>query len=163
QPARPAGRGQQPQPSAVERVARDAGLPVRTPARVRDAETIADFAALDLDLAVVAAYGLILPQALLDAPRRGCINLPASLLPPWRAPCAPSHRAPAPTPSTPASASRSWPPRSSPAAARPAPCSTAACWSPVATVHCASAAYSAPAARRSTPKHFFAASRCRPA
>ncbi len=92
QPARPAGRGQRTQPSAVARLARDAGIEVRTPTRLRDPETIAAFAALALDLAVVAAYGLILPQALLDAPRRGCVNLHASLLPRWRG-AAPIQRA----------------------------------------------------------------------
>jgi methionyl-tRNA formyltransferase len=92
QPPRPAGRGQQPQPTPVERLARDAGIEIRTPARLRDADAIRDFAALDLDLAVVAAYGLILPSGILDAPRRGCVNLHASLLPRWRG-AAPIQRA----------------------------------------------------------------------
>ena len=92
QPPRPAGRGQQPQPTPVERRARAAGLEVRTPARLRDADAIRDFAALELDLAVVAAYGLILPPGILAAPRRGCVNLHASLLPRWRG-AAPIQRA----------------------------------------------------------------------
>jgi methionyl-tRNA formyltransferase len=92
QPARPAGRGQKPQPSAVERVARDAGLAVRTPETLRDPDAVRAFAALDLDLAIVAAYGLILPPAVLAAPRRGCVNLHASLLPRWRG-AAPIQRA----------------------------------------------------------------------
>jgi methionyl-tRNA formyltransferase len=85
QPPRPAGRGQKENPCAVHRAALELGLPVRTPARVkRDAAEHAAFAALDLDVAVVAAYGLILPKAMLDAPRRGCLNIHASLLPRWR-------------------------------------------------------------------------------
>jgi methionyl-tRNA formyltransferase len=92
QPARPAGRGQKPQLSAVERVARDTGLAVRTPDRLRDPDTLAAFAALELDLAIVAAYGMILPAAALAAPRRGCVNLHASLLPRWRG-AAPIQRA----------------------------------------------------------------------
>jgi methionyl-tRNA formyltransferase len=85
QPPRPAGRGQKEQPSPVHRAALELGLEVRTPARVRrDAAEHAAFAALDLDVAVVAAYGLILPTPMLDAPRRGCLNIHASLLPRWR-------------------------------------------------------------------------------
>ena len=85
QPPRPAGRGQKETPCPVHRAALELGLPVRTPARVkRDAAEHAAFAALDLDVAVVAAYGLILPKAMLDAPRRGCLNIHASLLPRWR-------------------------------------------------------------------------------
>src|SRR6476469_9047833 len=85
QPPRPAGRGQKETPCPVHRAALALGLPVRTPARVRkDAAEHAAFAALDLDAAVVAAYGLILPKAMLDAPRRGCLNIHASLLPRWR-------------------------------------------------------------------------------
>jgi methionyl-tRNA formyltransferase len=69
----------------VHRAALELGLPVRTPARVRrDAAEHAAFAALDLDVAVVAAYGLILPKPMLEAPRRGCLNIHASLLPRWR-------------------------------------------------------------------------------
>jgi methionyl-tRNA formyltransferase len=85
QPARPAGRGQAVRKCPVHLEAEKLGLPPRTPRRLRnDAEAQADFAALDLDAAVVAAYGLILPQAMLDAPRRGCLNVHASLLPRWR-------------------------------------------------------------------------------
>ncbi|WP_249732326.1 methionyl-tRNA formyltransferase [Roseococcus sp. SDR] len=93
QPPKPAGRGQQETPCPVHRAALALGLEVRTPARVkRDAAAHADFAALDLDVAVVAAYGLILPPAMLDAPRRGCLNIHASLLPRWRG-AAPIHAA----------------------------------------------------------------------
>jgi methionyl-tRNA formyltransferase len=85
QPPKPAGRGQRETPCPVHRAALDLGLPVRTPARLRsDAVEHAAFAALGLDVAVVAAYGLILPKAMLDAPRRGCLNIHASLLPRWR-------------------------------------------------------------------------------
>ena len=85
QPPRPAGRGQKETPCPVHRAALDLGLPVRTPQRLRNnAAELADFAALNLDVAVVVAYGLILPQAMLDAPRLGCLNIHASLLPRWR-------------------------------------------------------------------------------
>jgi methionyl-tRNA formyltransferase len=85
QPARPAGRGQAVRRCPVHVAADELGLTVRTPARLRtDADAQAAFAALDLDVAVVAAYGLILPQAMLDAPKRGCLNIHASLLPRWR-------------------------------------------------------------------------------
>ncbi len=85
QPPKPAGRGQKETPCPVHRAALELGLPVRTPARVkRDVAEHAAFAALDLDVAVVAAYGLILPPAMLAAPRRGCLNIHASLLPRWR-------------------------------------------------------------------------------
>ena len=85
QPPRPAGRGQEVRRCPVHVAADTLGLPVRTPARLRrDEAEHAAFAALDLDAAVVAAYGLILPPAILDAPRHGCINIHASLLPRWR-------------------------------------------------------------------------------
>lgn len=85
QPPRPAGRGQKETPCPVHRAALELGLPVRTPARLRrDAAEHAAFAALDLDAAAVAAYGLILPAPMLAAPRRGCLNIHASLLPRWR-------------------------------------------------------------------------------
>ncbi len=85
QPPRPANRGQALTRCAVHEAATALGLPVRTPARVRhDVAEHAAFAALDLDAAVVAAYGLILPPAMLNAPRRGCLNIHASLLPRWR-------------------------------------------------------------------------------
>lgn len=85
QPPRPAGRGQATRLAPVHAAATALGLPVRTPARLRrDLEAQAAFAALNLDAAVIAAYGLILPQAMLDAPRRGCLNIHASFLPRWR-------------------------------------------------------------------------------
>lgn len=84
QPPRPAGRGQQVQPSPVHTAAEALGIPVRTPKTLRTAEAQADFAALDADVAVVAAYGLILPQPVLDALRLGCVNVHGSLLPRWR-------------------------------------------------------------------------------
>ena len=93
QPPRPAGRGQRETRCAVHQAALDLGLEVRTPARVkRDAAEHAAFAALGADVAVVAAYGLILPPAMLDAPRLGCWNIHASLLPRWRG-AAPIHAA----------------------------------------------------------------------
>lgn len=85
QPPRPAGRGQAVRACPVHRAAEQLRLPVRTPARVRGDEAEHHrFRALDLDAAVVAAYGLILPPPMLDAPRRGCLNIHASLLPRWR-------------------------------------------------------------------------------
>ena len=85
QPPRPAGRGQKEHPCPVHHAALELGLPVRTPARVRkDVAEHEAFAALDLDAAVVAAYGLILPKPMLEAPKRGCLNIHASLLPRWR-------------------------------------------------------------------------------
>lgn len=84
QPDRPAGRGKQLTASPVKRFALDNDMPVLQPASLRDAEQVADLAALEPDLMVVAAYGLILPQAVLDVPRVGCLNVHASLLPRWR-------------------------------------------------------------------------------
>jgi len=79
QPPRPAGRGHKLQPSPVQRRAEELGLPVRHPLSLKkDAEARTDFAALGADVAVVAAYGLILPQDVLDAPKYGCINIHAS-------------------------------------------------------------------------------------
>ena len=93
QPPRPAGRGQKEAPCPVHTAALTLGLEVRTPARVRrDTAEHAAFAALGLDAAVVAAYGLILPPPMLAAPRRGCLNIHASLLPRWRG-AAPIHAA----------------------------------------------------------------------
>ena len=92
QPPRPAGRGKQLMPSPVQREAERLGIAVRSPRTLRDLEAQADFAALEADIAVVAAYGLILPQPVLDAPKLGCINIHASLLPSWRG-AAPIHRA----------------------------------------------------------------------
>lgn len=92
QPPRRAGRGKQERPTPVGARAAELTLPVRTPLNFRDESDRAAFAALDLDVAVVVAYGLLLPQAVLDAPRHGCVNLHASLLPRWRG-AAPIQRA----------------------------------------------------------------------
>ena len=92
QPPRAAGRGQKPRPSAVHAAAEELGIEVRTPLRLRDPSDQAGFADLQADVAVVVAYGLILPQAILEAPRLGCLNIHASLLPRWRG-AAPIHRA----------------------------------------------------------------------
>ncbi len=92
QPPRPAGRGKKDRPSAVQKRAQALGLAVRHPRSLRNAEAQAEFAELDADIAVVVAYGLILPQEILDAPRLGCLNIHASLLPRWRG-AAPIHRA----------------------------------------------------------------------
>ena len=92
QPPRPAGRGKALRPSPVHQRAEALGIEVRTPVSLKDPEVQADFAALDADVAVVAAYGLILPRAILDAPRQGCMNIHASLLPRWRG-AAPIQRA----------------------------------------------------------------------
>lgn len=93
QPPRPSGRGQAVRRCPVHVVADDLGLLVRTPSRLRsDTAVQAAFAGLDLDAVVVAAYGLLLPQAMLDVPRRGCLNIHASLLPRWRG-AAPVHAA----------------------------------------------------------------------
>ena len=92
QPPRPAGRGQQPKPSPVHTVAVEQGWPVRTPESLKDPAAQRDFAALALDAAVVVAYGLLLPPAILAAPRLGCFNIHASLLPRWRG-AAPIQRA----------------------------------------------------------------------
>jgi len=92
QPPRPAGRGKKPRPSPVQSRAEALGIPVRHPVSLKTAEAQAEFAALKADVAVVVAYGLILPQAVLDAPRLGCLNIHASLLPRWRG-AAPIHRA----------------------------------------------------------------------
>ncbi len=90
--AKPSGRGQKVRPSPVERLARAHGLEIRTPKNFKQAEDREAFSALNLDVAIVVAYGLILPQAVLDAPRYGCLNLHASLLPRWRG-AAPIQRA----------------------------------------------------------------------
>ncbi|MEJ7934172.1 methionyl-tRNA formyltransferase [Sphingobium sp. AN558] len=92
QPPRPAGRGKALRPSPVHQRAETMGIDVRTPVSLRDEAAQAAFAALDADVAVVAAYGLILPPAILGAPRRGCLNIHASLLPRWRG-AAPIQRA----------------------------------------------------------------------
>lgn len=92
QPPRPAGRGMAERPSPVHAKAEALGIPVRTPRTLRDADQQALFAALNADAAVVIAYGLILPKAVLDAPRLGCFNVHASALPRWRG-AAPIQRA----------------------------------------------------------------------
>ena len=92
QPPRPAGRGQKLTPTPVHAFAEARGLDVRTPKSLKKAEEQAAFAALNLDAAVVVAYGLILPQPILDAPRLGCLNMHASILPRWRG-AAPIQRA----------------------------------------------------------------------
>ncbi|WP_069862865.1 methionyl-tRNA formyltransferase [Pseudomonas citronellolis] len=92
QPDRPAGRGQKLMPSPVKQLAVQHGLPVLQPPTLRNPEAQAELAALQPDLMVVVAYGLILPQAVLDIPRLGCINSHASLLPRWRG-AAPIQRA----------------------------------------------------------------------
>ncbi|MGJ8615234.1 MAG: methionyl-tRNA formyltransferase [Sulfitobacter sp.] len=92
QPPRPAGRGKKDRSSPVQTRAEALGLSVRHPVSVKSVDEQAAFAALNADVAVVVAYGLILPQSVLDAPRRGCLNIHASLLPRWRG-AAPIHRA----------------------------------------------------------------------
>ncbi len=92
QPPRPKGRGHQVQESPVHLAAQAAGIEVRTPSNFKKDEDIAAFMALEADVAIVAAYGLLLPKAILDAPVHGCLNIHASLLPRWRG-AAPIHRA----------------------------------------------------------------------
>jgi len=92
QPPRPAGRGKKDRPTPVHARAETLGLPVRHPTSLKSPEDQAAFAALKADIAVVVAYGLILPQPILDAPTHGCLNIHASLLPRWRG-AAPIHRA----------------------------------------------------------------------
>jgi methionyl-tRNA formyltransferase len=92
QPPRPAGRGKADRASPVQARAEALGLAVRHPISLRDPAAQAEFAGFGADIAVVVAYGLILPQAVLDAPRLGCLNIHASLLPRWRG-AAPIHRA----------------------------------------------------------------------
>jgi methionyl-tRNA formyltransferase len=93
QPPRPGGRrGKELTPSPVQRRAETLGIPVRHPLTLRDLEAQAQFAGLDADVGVIAAYGLILPQPVLNAPKHGCLNIHASLLPRWRG-AAPIHRA----------------------------------------------------------------------
>ncbi|MEW6445088.1 MAG: methionyl-tRNA formyltransferase [Pseudomonadota bacterium] len=92
QPDRPAGRGRKLTPSPVKQAALEAGIPVYQPLSLRDDEAQAELSALGPDLMVVAAYGLLLPKAVLDMPAHGCVNLHASLLPRWRG-AAPIQRA----------------------------------------------------------------------
>ena len=92
QPPRPAGRGKAERKSPVQQSAEALGLPVRHPVSLRTQSAADDFAQLQCDVAVVVAYGLILPPSILQAPKRGCLNIHASLLPRWRG-AAPIHRA----------------------------------------------------------------------
>ena len=92
QPPRPAGRGKAVQPTPVQRAAELLGIPVHSPSSLKNARQQEEFEALRAEVAVVAAYGLILPQPILDAPRLGCLNVHASLLPRWRG-AAPVQRA----------------------------------------------------------------------
>ena len=89
---KPAGRGMKLQPTPVEQEARRLGIPVLTPKTLKTPEALEEFRAHEADAAVVVAYGMILPQAILDAPKLGCFNLHASLLPRWRG-AAPINRA----------------------------------------------------------------------
>ena len=91
QPPRPAGRGKKDRLTPVHARALELGLEVRHPVSLKTDEALAQFQALNADVAVVVAYGLILPQSVLDAPSRGCLNIHASLLPRWRG-AAPIHR-----------------------------------------------------------------------
>ena len=92
QPPRPANRGKKLTPSAVQHRAEELGLRVRSPLSLRQEDAQADFAALGLDVAIVAAYGLVLPPAVLEVPKHGCLNVHGSLLPRWRG-AAPVQRA----------------------------------------------------------------------
>ncbi|MBU2981751.1 methionyl-tRNA formyltransferase [Lentibacter algarum] len=92
QPPRPAGRGKKERPTPVHARALELGFEVRHPVSLRSDEALAEFASFEAEVAVVVAYGLILPQAVLDTPTYGCLNIHASLLPRWRG-AAPIHRA----------------------------------------------------------------------
>ncbi|MDW3183228.1 MULTISPECIES: methionyl-tRNA formyltransferase [unclassified Roseobacter] len=92
QPPRPSGRGKKERPGPVHKRALELGLPVLTPVSLKDEDAQDVFRAFHADVAVVVAYGLILPQAILDMPKLGCLNIHASLLPRWRG-AAPIHRA----------------------------------------------------------------------
>ena len=92
QPSRPAGRGKKDRPNPVQARAEALGLDIRTPESLKNLDVQADFVDLNADIAIVVAYGLILPQSVLDAPALGCLNIHASLLPRWRG-AAPIHRA----------------------------------------------------------------------
>lgn len=92
QPPRPAGRGHKLRKSVIQEFAEKNGLPVEMPASLRSSEAQEKFASYQADIAVVAAYGLILPKAILEAPKYGCINIHGSILPRWRG-AAPVHRA----------------------------------------------------------------------
>ena len=84
QPDRPAGRGKKVTASPVKEYALECGIPVMQPTTLKDGDVIAELAALEPDIIIVAAYGLLLPQAVLDIPQAGCLNVHASLLPRWR-------------------------------------------------------------------------------
>ncbi|MFN7700598.1 MAG: methionyl-tRNA formyltransferase, partial [Deltaproteobacteria bacterium] len=84
QPDRPSGRGNEVRPPAVKVRALELGIPVEQPTKIKPPEVAATWRALDVEVAVVVAYGRILPKAVLEAPRRGCVNVHASLLPRWR-------------------------------------------------------------------------------
>ena len=84
QPDRPAGRGKKLTASPVKQFAEQQAIPVLQPTTLRDDAVVEELAALEPDLMIVAAYGLLLPQAVLDLPRAGCLNVHASLLPRWR-------------------------------------------------------------------------------
>ena len=92
QPPRPAGRGKTLRPTPVHVAAENSGIEVRTPQSLKSVQEQSEFVALNADVAVVVAYGLLLPQAILDAPEQGCLNIHASLLPRWRG-AAPIQRA----------------------------------------------------------------------
>jgi len=92
QPDRPSGRGRKLTPSPIKKLALEAGIPVFQPETLKTEEDIKQLASLNADLMIVVAYGLLLPQAVLDAPKHGCINIHGSLLPRWRG-AAPIHRA----------------------------------------------------------------------
>src|SRR5882757_2473122 len=92
QPPRPKGRGMALEPGPVHKFSQSAKLEVRTPLSLKDAGEQAAFAALNIDAAIVVAYGLLLPKPILDAPKLGCFNLHGSLLPRWRG-AAPIQRA----------------------------------------------------------------------
>ncbi len=92
QPPRPKGRGNKVQASPVHQLAQSAEIEIRTPINFKNKQDVKDFQNLDLDCAIVAAYGLILPREILNAPKYGCINIHASILPRWRG-AAPIHRA----------------------------------------------------------------------
>ncbi len=92
QPDRPSGRGRKLTPSPIKKLALEVGVPVFQPETLKTEDDIKQLAALDADLMIVVAYGLLLPQAVLDAPKYGCINIHGSLLPRWRG-AAPIHRA----------------------------------------------------------------------
>ncbi len=86
QPPRPKGRGHKLEPSPAHRYGEEHGIPVRTPANFKDERDVREFEALEADVAVVAAFGMLLPDSVLNAPKHGCLNVHPSLLPRWRGP-----------------------------------------------------------------------------